>query len=43
MKFAPVTAQYVRVTVDYEKVIPAWHEAGAGKPAFIFVDEIVLN
>lgn len=43
LKFAPVKAQYVRVTADYEKSIPAWHEAGAGKPAFIFVDEIVLN
>ncbi len=43
LNFAPVTAQWVRVTVVPEKSIPAFHTAGKGLPGFVFVDEIVLN
>ncbi|MCI9608299.1 MAG: family 20 glycosylhydrolase [Muribaculaceae bacterium] len=41
LKFSPVTARYVRVTVK-PAVIPSWHP-GAGKPGFVFVDEIEIN
>lgn len=42
VNFDPVTAQYVRVSVMTEKAMPEWHEA-AGKPAFVFLDEIAVN
>lgn len=41
LKFDPVSARYVRVTVK-PATIPAWHQ-GAGKPGFVFVDEIEIN
>lgn len=40
--FPAVTARYVKVTVKPEASIPAWH-GGAGKPGFVFVDEIEIN
>lgn len=43
LDFTPVKARYVKVTVLCEDVLPEWHEAGAGKPGFLFVDEIVIN
>lgn len=43
MKFAPVTARYIRATVLCEGVLPQWHDAGAGKPGFLFVDEITID
>lgn len=42
LKFNPVKAQYVRVTVKPENKIPAWH-SGAGHKGFVFVDEIEIN
>lgn len=42
LTFDPVKARYVRVIVKPEPVIPAWH-GGAGKPGFVFVDEIEIN
>ncbi|MBD5256290.1 MAG: family 20 glycosylhydrolase [Bacteroides sp.] len=42
LKFNPVKAQYVKVTVKPENKIPAWH-GGAGRPGFVFVDEIEIN
>lgn len=42
LKFNPVKAQYVRVTVQPENKIPAWH-GGAGHHGFVFVDEIEIN
>lgn len=42
LSFAPVKARYVRVTVKSESFIPAWH-GGAGRPGFVFVDEIEIN
>ncbi len=41
LKFASVDARYVRVTVKPAQ-IPSWHP-GAGKPGFVFVDEIEIN
>lgn len=41
LKFASVDARYVRVTVKSAQ-IPSWHP-GAGKPGFVFVDEIEIN
>ncbi|MCM1292688.1 MAG: family 20 glycosylhydrolase [Bacteroides sp.] len=43
MQFAPTNARYVKVTVDCETKLPEWHGAGAGKPGFLFVDEIVVD
>ncbi|MCM1484409.1 MAG: glycoside hydrolase family 20 protein [Muribaculaceae bacterium] len=42
MGFDPVKARYVRITEECENQIPEFH-SGAGKPAFIFVDEIVIE
>ena len=41
ISFDPVTARYVEVIVKSAK-LPAWH-GGKGHPAFVFVDEIVLE
>lgn len=41
--FPSVTARYVRVHIPHLQSIPEWQGPGAGKPAFIFVDEIILN
>ncbi len=43
LKFEPVKARYVRVKLTYLDDIPVWHGAGIGKPAFIFVDEIMID
>lgn len=40
--FDPVNAQYVKVTMDLERAMPAWHGAN-GKPAFAFIDEIIIK
>lgn len=40
--FNPTTARYVHVVASSEKSIPAWH-GGKGKPAFLFVDEIIIE
>ena len=42
LTFAPVETRYVRVIVQSEQKIPAWH-GGKGNPGFLFVDEITLN
>lgn len=42
LTFAPITTRYVKVVARSEQSIPAWHD-GKGKPAFLFVDEILLN
>lgn len=39
MDFEPVELRYVRVHVESESSIPAWHP-GNGKPAFVFIDEL---
>ena len=43
LTFAPVKAQWVRITMVPEKSIGSFHDVAAGQGAFIFVDEIVLN
>ena len=43
LTFNPVKARYVRLTEECENSIPEFHGAGIGKPAFIFVDEIVID
>lgn len=40
--FDPVTARYVRVMALSERSIPEWHQ-GKGYPAFLFVDEIMVD
>ena len=42
LTFDPVETRYVRVIVQSEQKIPAWH-GGKGHPGFLFVDEITLN
>lgn len=42
LTFDPVKTRYVRVIVESEQKIPAWH-GGKDKPGFLFVDEITLN
>lgn len=42
LKFAPVEAASVRITVKPESSMPAWHP-GAGRPGFVFIDEIRIN
>ena len=39
---APVTARYLRVTAQNYGLLPVGHE-GAGKPAFLFTDEILVQ
>ncbi|MFC5581972.1 hypothetical protein [Rhodanobacter terrae] len=39
---AAVTARYLRVTAQNYGLLPVGHE-GAGKPAFLFTDEILAQ
>lgn len=43
IRFAPVRTRYVRVKEECELNIPEFHGVGAGKPGFLFVDEIVID
>lgn len=43
LSFPAKTARYVRVTETCEKSIPEFHGVGAGKVAFIFADEIIID
>ena len=40
--FAPVNARYVKIVAKNIGHAPAWHNA-AGLPAWIFVDEVIIN
>ena len=40
ISFASTTARYVQIVVK-PSILPAWH-GGAGKPAYLFVDEICI-
>lgn len=42
LTFDPVKARYVKVKALSEPSIPAWH-GGKGYPAFLFVDEILVD
>ena len=41
--FPETTAKYLRVVCSPLKAIPAWHVMAAGRPAFIFVDELIVE
>ncbi|MBD5255793.1 MAG: family 20 glycosylhydrolase [Barnesiella sp.] len=43
ISFPQADARYVKVTIGCETKLPQWQEAGAGKPGFLFVDEIVVD
>jgi len=43
VKFPETTARYVRVLIRHLEKIPEWHGVGFNKPAFLFVDEIIVN
>lgn len=40
--FPKTEAQYVRIVIKNVRSMPAWHP-GKGNPAFIFIDEVVIN
>ena len=42
LTFDPVKARYVKVFASHENDIPSWHP-GAGKDAWLFVDEIAID
>ena len=42
INFDSVKARYIKVSIKKENKIPNWH-GGAGKPAFIFIDEIKIK
>lgn len=42
VEFSPVKAQYVKVLIEKTNTLPKWH-TGAGKPAYLFIDEIAIN
>ena len=42
LTFKPVEARYLKIKADVVTPIPEWH-AGAGKPGFLFVDEISVR
>lgn len=42
LKFNQTKTRYVKIIAETEKSMPQWH-SGAGKPAFLFVDEITLR
>ena len=42
LTFEPVTARYFKITMNTLDTMPEWH-TGAGRKAFLFVDEIALN
>jgi len=42
LTFDPVKTQYIKVYVQPEHSLPAWH-GGKGNQAFIFIDEITIN
>ena len=41
-EFPQTTARYLKITAFSHKICPDWHR-GAGQPAWIFVDEIVVE
>lgn len=42
LSFETANARFVKVTLASEKQMPEWH-SGKGKPAFMFVDEIIVR
>ncbi len=42
LDFAPVETRFIKITAHNQGEIPGWHP-GAGSPAWLFVDEIILK
>lgn len=42
LKFEPTDAKYLKVIAECYTELPAWHP-GAGKPGFLFIDEIIVK
>lgn len=43
VNFDETSARYVRIQASPLDAIPAWHKIAAGRPPFIFVDEIIVR
>ena len=43
VEFAPQSVRYLRVKVESVHQIPQWHDLATGSPAFVFVDEIIVE
>jgi len=43
LKFPIQKARYIRIKAESLKEIPEWHTLAAGNPAFIFIDEILID
>ena len=42
LSFPATTAKYLKVKAEVIKALPEWH-SGAGRPGFLFVDEIIVR
>ena len=42
LSFPATTARYLKVKAEVIKALPEWH-SGAGRPGFLFVDEIIVR
>lgn len=42
LKFQPTSARYLKVIAECHTELPSWHP-GAGKPGFVFIDEIIVK
>ena len=42
LTFSPTTAKYLKIVAECFTELPKWH-AGAGKPGFLFIDEIIVK
>ena len=42
LKFQPTSARYLKVIAECHTELPSWHP-GAGKPGFLFIDEIIVK
>ena len=42
LKFEPTDAKYLKVIAECCTALPSWHP-GAGKPGFLFIDEIIVK
>lgn len=43
LEFPTEKARYIRIKAESLKEIPEWHTLAAGNPAFIFIDEIIID
>ncbi len=40
--FKPLEANYIKISIENIGKVPLWHEA-SGEPAWVFIDEIIVN